>query len=1339
VNVARPPSTPLLNVPDQVWNNGEGFPAAMGQPPFALVPNQGGFLSADYVEGLRAVDIHSFWPQGASAPTNWHTYQFVNHQQVTVTVSRFVGYLRPSQLGGYATQNGAPILDAAFEIFAPTSYDPAKPTVVVIGCWATHPTPLDPAASGPQNQRADRFKYPGFRRADGLVLAGTAGIARPGPDIVNLVANPPSGHQVISAYIVPRTFPRPMVFEMQRYRQLAKAIDLMLGQPGGSALLPPTFPTLADPLPKLLAGGSFGGLTAQAGVLQFPNEFHGAAANAFSGSVRRTMGEQFTWDLIGRRCGTGLYETSLNLQDTLEWGAYYRLEGWDYFNSSTMLRLRRGEVYRPMMFLVADEDTVTCGVDWLPSLSGVRGYAARGLALGVAPQGFVSPSIYWSVVDRRCHGEGGELVTPVGGVPSDWIADADREFVTVVATEAAQNAGQVAVMPPFVADDGSEDPYDELLARGVRPPGPSSPLLQLDPNFGAGGRTVGHGLTLGWDESLKSIRVANTTHLYAGDADGVVHRFVFDVATSGFVEQARSRSLGFGAWALEYGALDGLGDVLVVGTLRHLHLLDPLTLVPVGNPSVLELDFEWERPRRIALADVHATHAGNEILVSTFQGHLLVFDPGFDLLTDLGEPGIQDFVVHEGAAYTEPGTTSDVPITILSHRGHLANVTLDVPGGPIPCPARLHCWTKVQRGAPGDLELVGGQVIASFNLQTATGTALVRAFDAMTLQPATVPLYGAGLTTGASPFNDLCVVHDTGGSVAGFVVGFESSIAWVPVSGTPATLGAAGLIQFAPLANHCAVATADLLPAPNYREEVVVGTVPGHLVVFTVDELIAAAVNGTSLTWDRPGENGLPFDAAPPRTNHTLAATWGFVSRWYTPDGDILLPQLLAATQAGELFEVDPLTGRSVFAIDYKLPIELPLQSPPHPPNPVYLSNVLRSVSQVRDLGVIGENAMGVPTFQLPGFITPDRYRWPTVVAPPGQRQLWWYRSLPNQDRWGLPMQPQFYKDWHSSDPWPPPHLPVCTGVAAFIDGGAVRAYPPGTPGGLQREMHWWGGTAQTYRNLIQGASVTSSDVVNSWYSAKNVTGSMASPPPYGRNPSEGKDLRNHQRYATTYNLQSLRLGRDGLGTVIVAGTPGGSVTLMRPADPQDPSAPNSDFGRILWESHDTEPDLDDGHGCMALAVRQVPGASPPALDIFYGACLTCPEPSALLPTDVGMNMVGSVRWLRWQNGAMTLKGPPVLLDAPGGGHGGFAVSGCAVGDVVDQVPGDELVVTTLAGDLYVFQLGPDSIQASPLERIHVGGGIGGFNAIVIEDMDLDFRKELYVAGAHGIRKWRQL
>jgi hypothetical protein len=1322
VNVARPPSTPLLNVPDQVWNNGEGFPAAMGQAPFALVPDQGGFLSADYVEGLRAVDIHSFWPQGASAPSNWHTYQFVNHQQVTVTVSRFVGYLRPSQLGGYATQNGAPILDAAFEIFAPTSYDPAKPTVVVIGCWATHPTPLDPAASGPQNQRADRFQYPGFRRADGLVLAGTAGIARPGPDIVNLVANPPSGHQVISAYIVPRTFPRPMVFEMQRYRRLAKAIDLMLGQPGGSALLPPTFPTLADPLPKLLAGGSFGGLTAQAGVLQFPNEFHGAAANAFSGSVRRTMGEQFTWDLIGRRCGTGLYETSLNLQDTLEWGAYYRLEGWDYFNSSTMLRLRRGEVYRPMMFLVADEDTVTCGVDWLPSLSGVRGYDARGLALGVAPQGFVSPSIYWSVVDKRCHGEGGELVTPVGGVPTTWIADADREFVTVVAAEAAQNAGQVAVTPPFVHDDGSEDPYDALLARGLRPPGPASPLLQLDPNFGAGGRTVGHGLTLGWDESLKSVRDGDTTHVYAGDADGVVHRFVFDAATSGFVEQARSRSLGFGAWALEVGELEGEGQLLVVGTLRHLHLLDAFTLVPVGNPSVLELDFEWERPRRIALADVHAAHPGNEILVSTFQGYLLVFDRNLELLTDLGEPGIQDFVVHEGQPYAAGhGTGSDVPISLLSHRGHVVNVTLnDQSTHPSPPPAMLHAWTPGERGGPHDLEVVDDagtrRLFASYATDTGFDTP-IKEFDPQTLAPV-----GSGIGLNAQyggPIAEIEPLHDSSGALLGFVRLTGNYVSFVPIGAGASVSKLLG--TFSPAHEAIALHAVDLVggtPAAGEPvEEIVVSTRSGHLVWFRLFDILDPA--RASLILPRPPVT--PWAGGFAHTNKTTAGTWGLVSREIIQeDEELIFYRLYGTTQAGELFEVDPQTGATNWLTDFKHLTEL--WNAQNPSLPQFVAAL--PLTPIRDLVYVGDNLSGVSA------TAPELFRRSAQNSPG-----WWLNTKPWLNRYMAFRTPECYKDPPVDQvkgiylAEPSPKLPIGGGgFAPLTGGGAIGGLDEGAPQDGIRELYWWGGAPGLIPNLVQGAYMDPQEVYGNWYTTEDTQ----SAPNYGRTSSFCKDLRNNvaDELGSTYSLQSLRLARDGYGPLVVGSTAGGGFVLIRPDGPS-----LTQHGQIVWSSEDNLAPLgagphDDGYGAMALAVRQVPGSSPPAVDIFYGTAIGYPGPGRLPPSDPDSHPTSTLRWVRWDGVTMQQVGGVVHLDPSSAtsGRGGFALSGLAVGDLLPgpDYSGSELVATTLEGDLFVFRISGGAIDPA----------LGAYNSILIEDIDFSPGTEIYVGSSQGIYKW---
>src|SRR5690606_26308384 len=126
-------------------------------------------------------------------------------------------------------------------------------------------------------------------------------------------------------------------------------------------------------------------------------------------------------------------------------------------------------------------------------------------------------------------------------------------------------------------------------------------------------------------------------------------------------------------------------------------------LVVRAGPYVL--DFEHERPRRLQIAKVHSTGPERDIVFATFHGHLLVLKHDLTLLTDLGEPGIQDFVVHDDLSYAHAHTTSDRPITLLSQRGHLFSVTLnDRNAAPTSPPAELHCWTARIAGWGHDLE-----------------------------------------------------------------------------------------------------------------------------------------------------------------------------------------------------------------------------------------------------------------------------------------------------------------------------------------------------------------------------------------------------------------------------------------------------------------------------------------------------------------------------------------------------------------------------------------------------------------------------------------------------------
>ena len=71
---------------------------------------------------------------------------------------------------------------------------------------------------------------------------------------------------------------------------------------------------------------------------------------------------------------------------------------------------------------------------------------------------------------------------------------------------------------------------------------------------------------------------------------------------------------------------------------------------------------------------------------------------------------------------------------------------------------------------------------------------------------------------------------------------------------------------------------------------------------------------------------------------------------------------------------------------------------------------------------------------------------------------------------------------------------------------------------------------------------------------------------------------------------------------------------------------------------------------------------------------------------------------------------------------------------------GDELVATTLEGDLYALSI-PSSgglTHANIVYHTWVRSALGVCNSIVIDDLDGDGRNEVYAAGSQGIWKWRR-
>jgi hypothetical protein len=220
----------------------------------------------------------------------------------------------------------------------------------------------------------------------------------------------------------------------------------------------------------------------------------------------------------------------------------------------------------------------------------------------------------------------------------------------------------------------------------------------------------------------------------------------------------------------------------------------------------------------------------------------------------------------------------------------------------------------------------------------------------------------------------------------------------------------------------------------------------------------------------------------------------------------------------------------------------------------------------------------------------------------------------------------------------------------------------------------------------------------------------------------------------TESHNQALRLGKWSYESnpVVVVSTTGGSVQVVDPM-------PHTTNGTALAESPDY------GYGGMALCVRQVNVPNGPQSPTIFFAPLWAHGGTAPGPTD----MVSSLVLLeRSTASALTEVSLPKFFDGGGANNPKlFGVCGIAVGDVdgatANGDPHDELVLTTVNGDLVVYDLvgnGKVALGASPLHWSIHDGSLGVCNSIVIADLDpARAGNEIYVAGSCGIRKFYQI
>ena len=301
---------------------------------------------------------------------------------------------------------------------------------------------------------------------------------------------------------------------------------------------------------------------------------------------------------------------------------------------------------------------------------------------------------------------------------------------------------------------------------------------------------------------------------------------------------------------------------------------------------------------------------------------------------------------------------------------------------------------------------------------------------------------------------------------------------------------------------------------------------------------------------------------------------------------------------------------------------------------------------------------------------------------------------------------------------------------------------PASAPAGSFAQAHWWSGSEKTraWPNLLEGACLSSSGSPLDWLATcRHTPGGFGDDVPAAD--VSGNDLRDgfHLPLAQA-DAQSIALFEDLThgATRVVVGTAGGRAIVLDPALRNQVSAVQSES-------------IDFGSGGMGLAAApaiQAPGVAQDEVnlraDVYLGTLFThavptnhqVPLPNSL-PAD---DAVAAVTWLEWTGTALAQHAVKVLDGSGPDNPKAYGVSGICAGDAIRGNGTQELVVTTMDGQLFVFARNSQGHVGALLFREWLEGSAGPFNSILVADLDSAAPgNEIYVAGSLGLRKFRQL
>jgi hypothetical protein len=307
----------------------------------------------------------------------------------------------------------------------------------------------------------------------------------------------------------------------------------------------------------------------------------------------------------------------------------------------------------------------------------------------------------------------------------------------------------------------------------------------------------------------------------------------------------------------------------------------------------------------------------------------------------------------------------------------------------------------------------------------------------------------------------------------------------------------------------------------------------------------------------------------------------------------------------------------------------------------------------------------------------------------------------------------------------------VFEGFLPFLLTGDASTVGPGSP----TEVMYWSLPSRIvgedlvliWCNSVEGVRLANGAIDGVWASTDGYSGSAPQTDVLHftlRAPDPGWPI---------MDMQSLRLASLSSGTVAVLGCPGGRVRVI---SGRGYRVDNSNaHARGTMQTSPT----DLGHGGVALAVRPEGSGSNELVRIWFGTSYGhAPLPAAYATSGSLQDsevLCGGIHTMTW-SASSGFSGATTVSLRPGSPAGsGFGVVGLAVANLLPESvhAGEELIATTLSGDLLIFE--PMLTSSTPIWRTNVTGSIGCYNSIIVDDLDGDGLQELYLAGSQGI--WR--